>query len=124
MPPSKDVNDADFPQKGFAPRYFSLGVAIDGITGIPNWVQSFSIVRSKPANRVSAQGIGFYRLASGVPRSPLFNESLATKDGAKMLFHSPDMECGGVESTVIDDIISNLSCYKAHREAPIGFVFE
>lgn len=44
----------------FAPEILSKGVALNGVTNLPNWVKSFSVVRTKPANRVVCQGIATY----------------------------------------------------------------
>lgn len=55
-------NYIDYNPDGFCPHYNSLGLCIFGITGFPEWVKAFSIVRTKAANRVIAQGLGVYSM--------------------------------------------------------------
>jgi len=47
---------------GYQNHYQSLGLAIHGISGFPDWVKAFSIAKTKPANRVIAQGIAVFPL--------------------------------------------------------------
>lgn len=67
---------------GYQNYYQSLGLAIHGITGFPDWVKAFSIAKTKPANRVIAQGIAVFPLIEkgitisawiGFPDEPRFN---------------------------------------------------
>ncbi|MCL4418293.1 MAG: hypothetical protein M1365_16685, partial [Actinobacteria bacterium] len=48
----------------FAPELYSKGLGITGITGLPAWIKSFSIVKTEPVKRIIAQGIGTYAFTS------------------------------------------------------------
>lgn len=52
----------NYTPSGFSPHYNSLGLCIYGISGFPDWVEGFSIVRTKPAKRVICQGLGVHPL--------------------------------------------------------------
>lgn len=52
----------EYKPDGFYPHYNALGLCIHGIEGFPDWVTAFSIARTKPANRVIAQGLGVYSM--------------------------------------------------------------
>ena len=60
---------------GFNPHYNSLGLAIFGIEGFPDWCSAFSIVRTKPANRVIAQGLGVYSMIELGAAQIFYNDS-------------------------------------------------
>src|SRR5690606_8713195 len=38
----------DYDPQCFAPEYYSKGFALSGLDNIPDWVKSFSVVRTKP----------------------------------------------------------------------------
>lgn len=112
-----DVNIAAYNPKGFAPNYFSTGLAIHGIdiTKLPNWIQAFSLVRSDPAGRVIAQGLGMYSMTAGNP---------ATKSTSKLLFFSPDIDQGFVSLSVINEMKNNPGNFKVQLVSPLGFFTE
>lgn len=104
---------------GFQLDYYSKGFAIGGVTDLPSWVKSFSIVRSQRADRVICQGIGMYNLTTGE-----FGTSAATKEKDKFWFHSPDIESGLISQSVIDDINANPANYSIQLVSPLGFFSE
>lgn len=60
-----DSQEFDIVPEKFSPPttfYQSLGLAIHGISNFPEWCSAFSIARTKPANRVVAQGLAMYPL--------------------------------------------------------------
>lgn len=109
--------------QGFAPNYFSRGFALGGVEDIPSWAKSFSIVKSKAADRVVFQGIGMYSMIQG-DFVTIGNASCVTKEANKLWFHSPDIEKGLIPQEVIDDINSNPSSYKIQLISPLGFMSE
>ena len=46
--------------KIFDPHYHSLGLAITGVSNLPDWVSGIQVVRGKPAERVVSQGLVTY----------------------------------------------------------------
>ena len=107
--------------EGFGPRYFSMGIAIEGITNIPSWVESVSIVRTDPAGRVVAQGLGYYKLNAGSLKTLNENSSPASKDQKNFWFHSPDIENGFASQSAIQD---NLAAHRVQLVSPLGFFSE
>jgi hypothetical protein len=104
---------------GFAPTYYSNGQAFYGIdtSVLPSWVKSFSIVRTKRANRVVCQGLGFYSLSMpGIG-------SKAKKNKNKLWFYSPDFDSNNGFIN-IDDIIDNPTKYQIQLVAPLGIFNE
>lgn len=104
---------------GFKLDYYSKGFAMGGVSSLPPWVKSFSIVRSPRAERVVCQGIGMYNLTEGD-----FGESAATKEKDQFWFHSPDIESGIVSQSVIDDMNANPGNYSIQFVSPLGFFSE
>ena len=109
--------------KGFAPRYFSTGIAIPGISNIPEWVKAFSVQRTDIAERVVASGIGMYSMDPAIFRT-VGNKKLTTKDPDKLWFFSPDIENGVVNGDIINDIIDSPENYKIQFVSPLGFFSE
>lgn len=76
---------------GFFPHYNSLGLCIFGITGFPEWVKAFSVVRTKSANRVIAQGLGVYsmeEMGTGLI-TPVFGFDPYSNTAAGHAFNNP-----------------------------------
>lgn len=115
-------SDLDYSPNGFAPNYFSRGLAIPSINNLPSWAKSFSIVRSDPADRVICQGIGFYSMTQG--DFDLIGSESASKDRNKILFASPDIESGLINTATIQDIADNPQNYKIQLVSPLGFFSE
>ena len=105
----------DYNPKGFAPQYKSLGLALKGINP-PSWAKGFSIVRTKPANRVVAQGIGVYRLNSETSANGAYKN-------ANMLTCSfPDINSGLSSIDILSNQYSDK--YKIQLVSPLGFFSE
>ena len=103
--------------------YYTKGFAIGAVKDIPDWVKSFSVVRTDRAKRVVCQGIGMYSLQEGDFNT--FGGSVMTsKFKDKLWFHSPDIESGIVSSAVIQDMIDNPSSYQIQFVSPLGFFSE
>lgn len=111
--------------EGFGMNYYSRGFALGGVQNIPSWVKSFSVVKSRPANRVVCQGIGMYYLnPAELDITGSFYTTLATKETKKLWFHSPDIEKGLVSQEVLDDMSVNPGNYKLQFVTPLGFFSE
>lgn len=107
--------------QGFGPRYFSMGIAIEGITNIPPWVESMAIVRTDPAGKVVTQGLGYYKLNEGDMNVLNENSTPASKATKSFWFHSPDIENGFASQSEIQD---NLGAHKVQLVSPLGFFSE
>jgi hypothetical protein len=107
----------------FAPEYYSQGMALTGVDNFPNWAKAFSVVRTEPAGRVVAQGIGVYRL-SQADFKVIGANKLTTKDDDRFWFFSPDIENGIVSGKLIDDIIESPESYSLQFVSPLGFASE
>lgn len=107
----------------FGPRYFSKGMALTGIDNFPSWAKSFSIVKTDPARRVIAQGLGMYQM---IPANFTVTGSskLTTKESDSFWFFSPDIENGIVSGKIIDDIIESPGNYSIQFVSPLGFASE
>jgi hypothetical protein len=112
---------ADFHPAGFAPEYFALGVALNGIDDslLPSYIQAFSILRTKPAGRVVFQGIGGYYLYPnpGAVTDPAY------KALDKLWFYSfeASSRAGLISQQVINEIGTNSgSRYEAQLVSPVG----
>ena len=112
----------DYDPKCFALDYYSKGFAIGAVQSLPNWVKSFSVVRSDRARRVVCQGVGMYRFQK-IEFGPDEDE-FAGKTVDRLWFHSPDIDSGIVNASVLDDIISNPTNYQIQFVSPLGFFSE
>lgn len=109
---------------GFAPNYYSHGMLLTGLDNFPDWMKSFSIVRSNGAGRVIAQGLGAYHLQPAIYNSAVTNTSLAGKVTDKVWFFCPDIENGIVSSDVVNDMTNNPQNYSVQFVSPLGFFSE
>src|SRR3990167_8474130 len=103
MPPSFVA----YNPKGYGVDYYARGMFLEGIDTYPIWAKAFSINRRRAANRVIAQGIGFYRLILG-----------GGKSKNTLWFYSADTEAGVVDMT---DVIATPGNYNIEFVAPYGF---
>lgn len=111
----------DYNPKGFAPNYYSQGMALKGLDTYPDWAKAFSVVRTAPAKRVVAQGIGYYSLNAA---GGAFGANL-TKNTNEFWFYSPDTDAGtSIDPGVVDDVINNPSAYEVVLVSPLGFFTE
>lgn len=104
----------EYNPQGFAPNYFSMGMALKGLKSIDGW-SGFSVMKSKKANRVICQGIGTYALYRP-------DDKLA-KYKRKMWCHFPDIESGNVTEVSIQALIAAGGC-KIEIVSPLGFFSE
>jgi hypothetical protein len=93
----------------FAPEIYAKGFGITGVQNLPNWVKSFSIVRTKPVGRVIAQGIGVYAFDRSSNNGDKFVN--------KIWFYSQDVDALGINDNVEGSI-------KLQFVSPLGFVTE
>lgn len=111
----------DYNPEHFAPNYYSKGVAIQGISGLPSWASSVSILRTAPAKRVIAQGLAMYRLYndSGQSNPTVLNAEPCKKSLNKIWLFSDDLE-----QYVDLDFGTEFSNLKIELVAPLGYFSE
>ena len=107
----------------FAPDYYAMGLMVAGVQNFPPWAKSFSVVRTKSANRVLCQGLGYYNLTKADYKL-IGNSTLGGKEKNKLWFYAPDIENGVVSSDTINDLIDNPQNYKLQFVSPLGFASE
>jgi len=115
-----DSTPVDYNPYGFAPRIGTLGMMLKGITNIPDYVKAISIVRTKRANKVIAQGLAFYDFENVTSGGTKY---IAKKNNS-IIFNSPDFDSGLVDPRLIDDMKVNPQNYKIHLAAPYGIFSE
>lgn len=111
--PVREVFEHDYNPKGFSPNIYSHGMAIHGLKNIPEWARAFSIVRTKSAGRVVAQGIGFWKFTTdGV--------GATSKESNVFRFYSPDTDSLLTGTSSMIDIASNPGVYRIQLVSPLG----
>lgn len=116
--------DEDYNPTGFSPDYYALGMALAGVDTLPDWVASFSVVRTKPANRVIFQGIGAYKLIQKDPHdytAPTVANTQKSID--ELWFYSRDLE-NAIPTATLTELNANPSRYKIQLVSPLGFFSE
>lgn len=111
----------DYSPKAFSPRYFSMGMALDSIGGFPEWAKAFSIVKTVRADRVQAQGLGFYSMnkadGAGNPNT--------SKNVFELWLYLPDADDNhGINNNLVDAIQSDPSGFGVQLVSPLGFFTE
>jgi len=111
----------EYNPKGYSPRYFSLGMALDSVGGFPEWAKAFSVVRTTRADRVQAQGLGFYSMSkadgAGNPNT--------SKDVNEFWLYLPDADDNhGINNNILEAIQSDPSAYGIQLVSPLGFFTE
>ena len=107
----------------FSPTPVATGFSIGGVDPdkLPEWVTSFSVVRTEPAGRVVCQGIGTYSLEElsggfGV------RENYVRKRRDALWFYSSELDSAiGDKTAFFEDIKENPQNYKIQLVAPLGF---
>lgn len=110
---------------GFAPEYFALGMALNGIdtSVLPTNIQAFSVLRTKPAGRVVFQGIGGYYLYP----NPGGDTDPAYKSVNKLWFYGFEGtgRAGLISQAIINQIGANAGGqYEAQLVSPVGLFSE
>jgi len=101
----------------FNQRHHALGGLIYGVSGIPSNIKALTIARTQPANRVVAQGFGFWDMRNGTA-----DEGFRMQRSSNSLrVHFPDIDAGLVGQAVIDDIQENPDSYRVQLVAYFGF---
>lgn len=114
-------SEEDYNPLGFAPNYYTNGLAIGGVSNIPSFAKAFSIVRTEAAGRVIASGIGMYSLVEG-EFDFVGNSALLSKKRDKLWFHSADLE--SVNANLVDSIKENPNDFKIQIVSALGFFSE
>lgn len=121
--PKVRMAGTDYP---YNPQVFNtnnhaLAGAMYGVTGFPDWIQGFSVVRTKPAQRVVAQCIGMYWLQE--PPDGQYGQQ-ATKAQNRLVISIPDYDAGLVGQSIIEQLISNPENFAVQLVSPLGFCTE
>ena len=103
----------------FAQRHHALGGLLYGVENIPNSVKAITIARTQPANRVVAQGLGFWDLDYKLWEDQPFPTTGRTRN--KLRVHIPDIESGLVQQATIEDITNNPESYAVQLVGYYGF---
>ena len=119
------TNLNDYHPAGFAPEYFALGMALNGIdtSSLPTSVQAFSVLRTKPAGRIVFQGIGGYYLYP----NPGGSTDPAYKALDKLWFYGFEgtARAGLISQAIINQISANAGGqYEAQLVSPVGLFSE
>lgn len=101
----------------WAPVHHSLGIAINGITGLPSGAKAFTIMRTPPAGRVTCQGLATYDLTA----NPVNPSLPANKSTSSFLFSSPDLFSGIVPQAKREQMEQHPQDFKFQCVAPLGF---
>lgn len=102
-------DDDEYNPKCFGLDYYALGLAINKIN-IPDGYSGFSVVRTKPAERVICQGLAMYT-----------NDDTETLDYIDIYF--PDVDLGKSKYS-IDFIKDNYSLFSLNVVGALGFFTE
>lgn len=115
----------DYNPQAFGIDYYSQGLAFKGIeeSGTESF-DGFSVVQTRPAKRVIAQGLAFYDINPGDGALGVN----ATKNKNSVIAHFPDLDPDiGLSPQLISELISNTgpnSPYKIEFVSPLGFFSE
>lgn len=103
----------------FGLNYYSQGIGFKGIDTYPDWADGFSVVQTDPAQRVVAQGFGFYSL---IPAGSGTGPNTG-KDPNSLWVHFPDLEL--LYPDIATDLLNgNISSYKIQLVSPLGYINE
>lgn len=106
---------------GFGPDYYARGVALNKLASWPSWAKAFSVVRTRPAKKVVAQGIAHYALLKGGVL-PWQNMS---KEKDKFWCYFPDLDSEiGLDPLIAEDINNYPGNYRVQFVSPLGFFTE
>lgn len=103
--------------QGYGHSIHATGLRISGLdtTKFPSWASGISVLRTEPAGRVVAQGIGTYALIEALTTS-------VDKALNKLWFYSPELDdVIGDKPGIFTDIIDNPDDYELQLVSPIGF---
>lgn len=111
--------------QGFGLNYYAMGYSFKGIDttnkDIPSWASGFSVVKTEPAKRVVAQGMGYYKLET--PDGTLGPNG--GKSTNEFFVYFPDLDQDtGINPGAFDDLISDFSAYEIQLVSPLGFFSE
>ena len=109
--------------KGFMPNLYALGMILQGVGGLPGWCSAFAIVRTAPAMRVLAQGQSYYNMNSSLSSPPAWQTPTSGKNGASVIWDSPDFFSEYVNTTNISNN-STSGRYKAQLVSYVGMFSE
>ncbi|MHA2170200.1 MAG: hypothetical protein ACXAB7_09940, partial [Candidatus Kariarchaeaceae archaeon] len=113
--------EGGYAPNGFEPNYYSAGMAFKGVETLPTWAKAFSIVRTPPATKVIAQGLGYYSMKSAGSGIGTNTE----KKNDELAVYFPDLdEQTGIDPTIIDSIKADPTAFAIQVVSPLGFFTE
>lgn len=116
----------DYNPKAFGLNYYSMGIGFKGINvdDLPEWASAFSVVRTSPANRVLAQGFGWYSMVQA-ETGAFGNHSGKNTNKIWVYFPDGDLDTG-IRPQLHDDILNNYQngSYKIQAVSPLGYFTE
>lgn len=106
-----------FEPKVYGTNYHALGLALRGMTNLPEHVRAFEPLRTKPAGREVAKGLGMWVLSPfGDPDvDPIGKETF------RLAIWLPDWEAGLMNEAVIDGMVADPTSFSIRCDAPLGF---
>jgi hypothetical protein len=104
----------------FGPQIHAMGCGIYGPTNLDEqapWCEVISVMRTPPAKRVIASGMGVYKMRGGPP--PLSSQ----KSTNELTCYFPDIDSGLVDANIVSDMTQNPGQYTV-KLTPYGFYSE
>ncbi len=112
----------DYDPKVFNVTHHSLGMAFRGVAPVPG-TQGFSMMATKPAGRVVAQGLARWVLKENYASS---GDKQVSKELYSMQVSFPDFDAGVMNQSDFDAIAAGTAAggYKVQMVSPLGFASE
>lgn len=116
----------DYNPECFGIDYYAMGAAFKGINTsiLPDWADGFSVVQTNPAQRVIAQGLGFYSLIDA-------ENGLGANGGKEkreILCNFPDLDpIYGIDPSIVSGLLGThgtSSPYRLQVVSALGFFSE
>lgn len=108
----------------FAVNNHTLGGALVGLSSIPDGQQGLSVVVTKPAKRVAAQGIAKWRIIPGTDLPPFGGGQMARKDLFQLHICLPEFNSGTLNEEVWQGILAADGRYGLQMVSPLGIATE
>lgn len=120
--PSGDDYNTDSQRAAYNPAvwavtHHALGLAFTGVASPPSGAQGFSMVATKPAGRVVAQGLLMWDIPDDNP-----NNGRKSKSGGRLSI--PDFDAGAINQKVWEQIQTNPGRFRIQCVSPLGFSSE
>lgn len=120
----------DYNPECFGIDYYSMGAQFKGLvtSSLPDWADGFSVVQTDPAERVVAQGLGFYQLISTEQGAFSGFGNNGGKKLDQILCNFPDLDQDyGLNPSLVTQLLGTHgvnSQYKIQVVSSLGFFTE